>query len=78
MKRLKEFLIYICSFIITATCLTNLTFPKVQDPSLDELLNSVYPQLNMNVMKKGNVSKLEKIYKIMPQDVENFIFYLPK
>jgi multidrug efflux pump subunit AcrB len=78
MKLFRELLIYFCSFILTVGILTKLAFQEKKDPSISQIVSSVYSKLDKSTVEKSGADELKKLYNISPSEVEDYVLFAPK
>lgn len=74
-KNFKKTLLVLFTLIFSSSILLACSKDTKKDVSMNELGEKISKSTDVSKMKKGDVSKLKKLYKIDPSEVEEFILY---
>lgn len=75
-KKIPTIAIYSLILIVLTSCSQNNTVAK--SPSIKDIDNELNKSVDLSNMDMGNGEKLEKLYDIDPEDLEEFSLYVPK
>lgn len=75
-KKIPTIAIYSLILIVLTSCSQNNTVAK--SPSIKDIDNELNKSIDLSNMDMGNGEKLEKLYDIDPEDLEEFSLYVPK
>ena len=80
MIKLRKKLLMGFLFILAFTTLTGCTKSNnsVAEPSIVDMDNQLKGKVDLSNMDIGNSEKLEKLYGINPEELEEFLLYIPK
>lgn len=80
MKKLSKKTLIIFLFIFTLSILSSCTKnnTSVIEPSLNDMKNKLEEKMDLSNMDIGDSEKLEKLYDINPEELEEFLLYIPK
>lgn len=75
-KKLLTGFLFILALVVLSSCTKKNTL--VLEPSIADMENKLKEKIDLSNMDIGDSGKLEKLYDINSEDLEEFLLYIPK
>jgi hypothetical protein len=75
-RTLTNLIVLSLTLVILTSCTKNNAINKA--PSVKDIDNKLNEKVDLSTMDIGDGEKLEKLYDINPEDLEEFLLYIPK